>query len=336
MASTKHDKLTLSSLPLEVRHRIFVYVATRDTRPKELLRYWFEKKEVKEKVAALVAKGGDACGVRVVYEGDGYYEEYEEDESSEEESDSDGDDGDSDSDSDSDGDDNSDSDSDDNSDSDSEEEEYEPEDVVTDMSLSITQANILLDLANANPSTTQVPTATAVPSPHFAAQQAPNAAGQSTASTAVAAHQTSNAANQGHLSAIAAANTAIHNAMATVGALSPQMPAVPQSASLPAQTQGQAGQNDEDDGGEVHGGTALDDAVMDEEDEDQQGNENEDADSDEEMAEEDGEGAAQPPPPVPVIRIHRKWRHIPKVRTEGSWNCYLVLLRIRRLKFACI
>ncbi|KAI4633287.1 hypothetical protein J4E80_000652 [Alternaria sp. BMP 0032] len=38
-------------LPLEVRHSIFEHVAARDVKPKKLLRYWFEKKEVKELVA---------------------------------------------------------------------------------------------------------------------------------------------------------------------------------------------------------------------------------------------------------------------------------------------
>jgi hypothetical protein len=64
-----HDKATspLMNLPLEVRHNIFKYAAVRETRPKELLRYWFEKKEVKELVAKEVSDNPTGPAPRVVY-----------------------------------------------------------------------------------------------------------------------------------------------------------------------------------------------------------------------------------------------------------------------------
>lgn len=42
-------------VPIEVRHMIFEHAANRDVKPKKVLRYWFEKKEVKELIAAHVA-----------------------------------------------------------------------------------------------------------------------------------------------------------------------------------------------------------------------------------------------------------------------------------------
>lgn len=64
------------SLPLELRHKCFEYAAARDTRPKKLLRYWFEKKEVKELVAAQVAADPTAPAPHVVYQ-----QEHEEEDS---------------------------------------------------------------------------------------------------------------------------------------------------------------------------------------------------------------------------------------------------------------
>jgi hypothetical protein len=64
----------LMSLPLELRHRCFEYAAVRDTPPKKLLRYWFEKKEVKELVANEVAANPTGPAPRVVYQ-----QEHEED-----------------------------------------------------------------------------------------------------------------------------------------------------------------------------------------------------------------------------------------------------------------
>ncbi|KAF9694205.1 hypothetical protein EKO04_007789 [Ascochyta lentis] len=83
MAPDNHP-LTLMNIPLEVRHQIFQYVALRDTQPKKLLRYWFEKKEVKEKTAQLAAQDPSGVAPVVVFAGDQYeYEEEYEDDSSE-------------------------------------------------------------------------------------------------------------------------------------------------------------------------------------------------------------------------------------------------------------
>lgn len=57
-----------------MRHNIFEYAATRDTKPKKLLRYWFEKQEVKELVAKTVADNPTGPAPQVV-QGN----EYEED-----------------------------------------------------------------------------------------------------------------------------------------------------------------------------------------------------------------------------------------------------------------
>lgn len=70
MASDKKKTIhTLMGLPLEVRHNIFDYVAVREAEPKNLLRYWFEKKEVKAIVAAQNPK---ASPPHIVYAGDGF------------------------------------------------------------------------------------------------------------------------------------------------------------------------------------------------------------------------------------------------------------------------
>ncbi|KAI4668344.1 uncharacterized protein J4E78_002170 [Alternaria triticimaculans] len=57
-------------LPLEVRHSIFEHVAARDVKPKKLLRYWFEKKEVKELVAQDAIDNPNGPTPRVVYAND--------------------------------------------------------------------------------------------------------------------------------------------------------------------------------------------------------------------------------------------------------------------------
>ncbi|KAH7382725.1 hypothetical protein DE146DRAFT_623277 [Phaeosphaeria sp. MPI-PUGE-AT-0046c] len=66
MANDKAATL-LTSLPLEVRHTIFDYAAARKTKPKKLLRYWFEKKEAKELVAKYVADNPNDPAPQVVY-----------------------------------------------------------------------------------------------------------------------------------------------------------------------------------------------------------------------------------------------------------------------------
>lgn len=66
MASDKATTM-LTSLPLEVRHAIFNYTAARQTKPKKLLRYWFEKKETKELVAKHAADNPNDPAPQVVY-----------------------------------------------------------------------------------------------------------------------------------------------------------------------------------------------------------------------------------------------------------------------------
>ena len=68
--------LMLMNISLEVRHQIFKYVAVRDTKPTKLLRFWFEKEEVKEKAAGLVAQNPNAEAPRIIFEGDQYACEY--------------------------------------------------------------------------------------------------------------------------------------------------------------------------------------------------------------------------------------------------------------------
>ncbi|KAH6872875.1 hypothetical protein BKA58DRAFT_382962 [Alternaria rosae] len=63
-------------LPLEVRHSIFEHVAARGVKPKKLLRYWFEKKEVKEFVAQDAIDNPNGPAPRVAYGND--YDDYDE------------------------------------------------------------------------------------------------------------------------------------------------------------------------------------------------------------------------------------------------------------------
>ncbi|KAH7379564.1 hypothetical protein BKA66DRAFT_466287 [Pyrenochaeta sp. MPI-SDFR-AT-0127] len=74
-----------TNLPLEVRHVIFEYAAVRDVKPKKLLRYWFEKKDVKERIAQHVAANPNGPTPQVIYEDNDYDEDSEatEDESEE-------------------------------------------------------------------------------------------------------------------------------------------------------------------------------------------------------------------------------------------------------------
>ncbi|KAJ4986810.1 hypothetical protein SVAN01_07737 [Stagonosporopsis vannaccii] len=99
MASDK-PKLTLMNIPLEVRHHIFEYVAVRDVEPKQVLRYWFEKKEVKAKMEELAAKDPNAGAPRIVYAGDQFEREGYEQDDGDDDGEEDGEDGDSDEDSD--------------------------------------------------------------------------------------------------------------------------------------------------------------------------------------------------------------------------------------------
>ena len=58
---------------------IFEHASIRDVKPKKVLRYWFEKKEVKELIEKLAADHPNGPAARVVYN-DGYEEEESESE----------------------------------------------------------------------------------------------------------------------------------------------------------------------------------------------------------------------------------------------------------------
>ncbi|KAF2805669.1 uncharacterized protein BDZ99DRAFT_466617 [Mytilinidion resinicola] len=93
-------KLTLLNIPLEVRHEIYGHVCERDDGPKNLLRDWFGKRELKELANAgqslpasnlLVEDGEDNNEAEEDEEDDGEEEDKEEDEDMEEAEPEDGD-----------------------------------------------------------------------------------------------------------------------------------------------------------------------------------------------------------------------------------------------------
>ncbi|KAF2846516.1 hypothetical protein T440DRAFT_558121 [Plenodomus tracheiphilus IPT5] len=83
---TDHATNSLVNLPLEVRHHIFAFVAARESTPKNLLLYWFEKQDAKQQIAELAAEDPTGPAPRVVYNPEPYdvdmevsdEEEYEE------------------------------------------------------------------------------------------------------------------------------------------------------------------------------------------------------------------------------------------------------------------
>ncbi|KAF2242445.1 hypothetical protein BU26DRAFT_524559 [Trematosphaeria pertusa] len=75
MATTQAEA-TLTGLPLEMRWKIFEFAAARDTKPKKVLRYYFEKKEVKELIAKNAANNPDGVTPQVRYN-DSYDEDSE-------------------------------------------------------------------------------------------------------------------------------------------------------------------------------------------------------------------------------------------------------------------
>ncbi|KAF1843511.1 uncharacterized protein K460DRAFT_315934 [Cucurbitaria berberidis CBS 394.84] len=74
-----HDQATsmFMGLPLEVRHHIFELAAARDFKPKKLLRYWFEKKEVEELIAKQAAANSNGPIPRVVHSNEDYEQDSE-------------------------------------------------------------------------------------------------------------------------------------------------------------------------------------------------------------------------------------------------------------------
>ncbi|KAF2656097.1 hypothetical protein K491DRAFT_400451 [Lophiostoma macrostomum CBS 122681] len=65
---TANDQsLTLMGIPLEIRHNIFAMASVRDKGTKKVLRRWFEKQDVKAKVAQAFQDNPDGPAPRVVY-----------------------------------------------------------------------------------------------------------------------------------------------------------------------------------------------------------------------------------------------------------------------------
>lgn len=79
--------LTFSSLPLEVRHTIFEYAASRDVKTKHLLRYWFEKKDVTAQIATLATSDPTGSAPRIQWVVDEYGEDSDVSDTSEDEAD---------------------------------------------------------------------------------------------------------------------------------------------------------------------------------------------------------------------------------------------------------
>lgn len=80
MADQYKESADLMSLPLEIRHLIFQQAADAKSRPKKLLRYWFEKKEIKELIAQIAATNPNGPAPRVLPSHDDDEEEKDEDE----------------------------------------------------------------------------------------------------------------------------------------------------------------------------------------------------------------------------------------------------------------
>jgi hypothetical protein len=329
-----NQPLTLMDVPLEVRHQIFEHVAKRDTKPEKLLRYWFEKEEVKEKTAELLAKDPSVGQPRIVYEGDQFEAEEREVESEEEnmEEDSDEEDDEEDEDEedeeDEDGEDGEDEDEDEEEELGDEEEENEAEEqdeeMADDDSTTIPATAASAVSANAQGSTAAD---TASQQAMTQAQHHPAAADQTAVPTS--ADQSTLALKYDIGEAMIEANAQV---MAELGI--PPVAATKSDLSAP-QTSRQDGVEDEDvdadmaEGGEddvdaEDGAAEEEDTQMDDEEEEEEeednGNEDADGDSDEDMEDEDGDedtmaGAAQPTS-APVVTAHRKWRHIPKVRVK--------------------
>ncbi len=78
MAQPPLGEASLLGIPLEIRHMIFRLASVRDTKPCNVLRRWFEKEEVRESIAALVASDPDGLAPRAAFEDE--HDEHSEDE----------------------------------------------------------------------------------------------------------------------------------------------------------------------------------------------------------------------------------------------------------------
>lgn len=76
---------TLMDLPLEVRHLVFAQVARREAGSEMLLRRWFERKEIRAKMAEVAAKDEEEEGEEAEEDDVEEDEENEEEEAEEEE-----------------------------------------------------------------------------------------------------------------------------------------------------------------------------------------------------------------------------------------------------------
>jgi hypothetical protein len=90
MAYDKATPPVFMDLPLEVRHCIFEYAAARDVKPKKLLRYWFEKEEVKDAIAKLAVENPGGPTPRVQWNDHREYDEESEVAEEEEDEEADG------------------------------------------------------------------------------------------------------------------------------------------------------------------------------------------------------------------------------------------------------
>ncbi|KAF2637572.1 hypothetical protein P280DRAFT_407278 [Massarina eburnea CBS 473.64] len=54
-ANAEPEAASLMGVPLEIRHMIFSEASARDFEPKHVLRHWFERKDVEEQIAAIIA-----------------------------------------------------------------------------------------------------------------------------------------------------------------------------------------------------------------------------------------------------------------------------------------
>ena len=326
------DPPTLMTIPLEVRHQIFKHVAKRDTKPEKLLRYWFEKKEVKEKIVDLLAKNPDAGTPRVVWEGDRFEDEEREESEEDGEGDSDEEENEDDDEDSEEGDEAGEEGEDEDEGDDTEEQDEEMadnDDVVVPAAavstgLATAQASDAADTASLQAITNSQQDLAAV-SNHTAIS---TNAGQSVPAVAPGIGAAL-AQAMAQVDAQSSTTAISHN---TSDALQPQIQNSAEDRDVDA---GMADGDEEADGGAEDSAAQQEDSQMDDE-EDEENSDNEDADGDsyEDMEDEnkDQDTAAAPaqPPLAPVVSSHRKWRHIPKVRVAmtiveaalkaTSWN----------------
>lgn len=321
------DLPTLMTIPLELRHQIFKHVAKCDTTPEKLLRYWFEKREVKEKIAELLAKNPDARMPRVVWEGDRFEEEEREESGDGDEDQEDGDE---------EGDEDDDEDSEDEDDDEDSEDEDEPGQEGEDGDEGDDAEEEDEEMADSD--TTAASAAATISAPSRASNTADTANqqvptnGQQDSATVSNQTATSASALQSGPAVVYDIGAAITVASAAALAQTQgSATGVPANGLGTAQTpnQGQVKDEnidadmaeDEEVNGDAEDGTVeQEDYQMDDdevEDLTNGGDRDAESDGDEDMEDEEEDqvttAALAQPPPAPVVTSHRKWRHIPKV-----------------------